>query len=299
MGRLFLFTTLFVPLLALAGAQTQSADPPSYQKVQFKSATSLPFRPNARDLVAIEVMIDGKGPYLFGIDTCAGGGGRISSDLAKKLGLETIGQARAGDGTGVNMRTIDIRRAGTLTIGGVSFQGVDLLERDNLTPAAPSTGKAPQVDGILGFGLFKELLLKIDFKKHRVTLSQGAVPAGSRTVPLDDSRGVSQVQITIGSLTRSAHFDTGADGEIVIPAADAKQLQFASEPKEIHRARTNFNEIIILGAPLKGDVSLGPLKLHNPLIGYADLFRTVNFGRKMMQGHAFTFDRANKRLKID
>jgi hypothetical protein len=95
-----------------------------------------------------------------------------------------------------------------------------------------------------------------------------------------------------------AHFDSGGDGGLLLPTAFAKDLPLKGELRTVGRLRTNFNEAEILGAEMEGEVALGPLKLANPRLAFAEIFRTPNFGRMCMQGHAFTLDQANRRMRI-
>ena len=85
----------------------------------------------------IDVMIDGKGPYRFGIDTGAQGMGRISEDLAAQLGLEAIGEVRT-PAPGGTLATRKIYRAGKLFVGGISFANADLVTMAAL-PNRPTT----------------------------------------------------------------------------------------------------------------------------------------------------------------
>ena len=45
-------------------------------------------------MFAIELTVNGKGPFLFAIDTGAEGGPRLDSSLMEKLGLKSSGQMR-------------------------------------------------------------------------------------------------------------------------------------------------------------------------------------------------------------
>jgi len=275
--------------------------PAAYGSVKAPASASFPFLPNSRDLVAIEVKINGKGPYLMGIDTCAAGAGRLSTKVCDELGLPQVGEVRAGDGTGQNMQTIKLREAKSLAIGDIAFSNVKLLDRSNVMPAgpaAPSTSSR-QVDGILGYGLFRDLLLKIDFTSRQVTISKGILKAGADTVALDSSAGISIVNIRVSSENRKAHFDTGADGGLVMPEAEASHFKFKEPLRVLGRLKTNFNDIEIKGAPLNGKVVLGSLSLDSPIVAFAPIFRTVNFGRRLMQGHAFTFDQQNGLMQVE
>jgi hypothetical protein len=48
---------------------------------------------------AVEVMVNGRGPFLFAIDTGATDDARIDSSLIEKLGLRVSGTDMVGDGS--------------------------------------------------------------------------------------------------------------------------------------------------------------------------------------------------------
>lgn len=274
--------------------------PSAYGSFTATGPATFDFQPNARNLVAIEVKLNGKGPYLMGIDTCASGGVRLSTKICEDLGLPKVGEVQSGDGTGQNMRSIPVRRASSLEVGGITFRDVEVFDRTSPVPPGPAApgASARQVDGILGFGLFRELLLKIDFPAKKVTISMGSLKADSSTVNLERAE-VSTVTLEIGQHKRKAHFDTGADGGLVMPESESKELNMKEPLRLMGRLKTNFNDIEIKGAPFDGQVKLGVLKLDNPIIAFASIFRNVNFGRRLMQGHAFTFDCKNELMKIE
>lgn len=74
-----------------------------------------------------------------------------------------MGQVQAGDGSGNNVRSLNVVELDTLAFGGVEFKKVRAASRNY--NAAPNL---PRVDGILGFGLFEEYLLTLDFPAKRV-----------------------------------------------------------------------------------------------------------------------------------
>lgn len=69
---------------------------------------------------AIEVMVNGQGPFLFAIDTGATDQARIDSSLLERLGLRVSGSDRVGDGsggTGLKVRTVHGHPAVDIAIG--------------------------------------------------------------------------------------------------------------------------------------------------------------------------------------
>jgi hypothetical protein len=247
--------------------------------------------------VLLEVRIDGKGPYRFALDTGAGGGGRISSALARTLGLKVVGQAMAGDPTGKNRQAIDIVEAGSLAVGGATFSGVHLGVRD--FPSAP--GGEPGFDGILGIGLFEGYLLTLDYPGQRVRIENGELPAadGREILNFENPRGIPSIRVKIGDLELAADVDSGNQrGELVLPASYIGKVPLEKDPVVIGRGRTGSNEFEIKQAPLKGAVRIGGQTVERPLVDFVEGFPTANLGHAFLRRFAVTIDQKNHRIRF-
>ncbi|MGA9994967.1 MAG: retropepsin-like aspartic protease [Pyrinomonadaceae bacterium] len=245
---------------------------------------------------AVEVMVNGKGPFIFAIDTGAQGSARVDSSLVEKLGLKPAGQIQAGDGSGMSTRTMDIIKLDSLAVGNLRFQNVEAPTRNyNMNP------NAPHVDGIIGFNLFADYLLTLDFPAKRVRVERGELPKADEKEVLsyDGSRGIPIIEMSVGSLKVNAHIDSGnMSGGVVVPESLVQQLQLASEPKVVGKAKTVSNEFEIKEAALKGSVRLGRYEFNDPLITFAPIFRDANVGAKMLGSFTLTFDQKNHRVRF-
>jgi hypothetical protein len=244
-------------------------------------------------LAVVEVRVNGQGPFRFGIDTGAAGGARVSQSLADKLGLPVVGQAMAGDPSGKSRRAVPIVEIGQLTVGNAVFGKV---------PAGAGDFSPLGIDGILGFGLFSEHRLTLDYPHRRVRIERGELPpADGRTIlSFEAPYGIPTVHLTLGGVDAEAHIDSGnTREEIVVPAALAGKLKLAAEPVSIGKARTGFNEFEIRQAPLDGKLALGAYELTNPKIDIVDLFPFVNFGHKFLQRFTVTVDEKNHRIRFE
>src|SRR5882724_1233224 len=100
------FFRLLRPMLVLAAIVTWASGH-ARQAHSADSAAKLPIEIPMRldsGMAAIELTVNGKGPFLFAIDTGAEGGPRLDSSLVEKLGLKPSGQIREGDPSGRNAR---------------------------------------------------------------------------------------------------------------------------------------------------------------------------------------------------
>ena len=71
---------------------------------------------------AVDVMVNGQGPFLFAIDTGATDDARVDSSLIARLNLRISGTDRVGDGSSAKKRTVGTVLLDSLSIGGLEFQ---------------------------------------------------------------------------------------------------------------------------------------------------------------------------------
>jgi len=77
-----------------------------------------------RNMPLVQVQVNGRGPYTFGIDTGTGTEALVAPALAEELGLSTIGTVEAGDPSGKNPRQLPQVRLAKLSVAGVDFAGI-------------------------------------------------------------------------------------------------------------------------------------------------------------------------------
>lgn len=246
---------------------------------------------------AVEVLVNGKGPFLFAIDTGAAGRARFDASLAETLKLQKVGEARASDPSGRNVRTLDVLRADAIEFGGLRFERVDAPSRDyNLSP------RLPKIDGILGLGLFAGYLLTLDYPARRVRVSRGELPAadGREIIGYENPRGVPVVELWVGGRKVSAHLDTGNTvGGFVLPEWLAKELTFASEPVVVGRARTVSSDMEIREARIKESLRIGRHEFPGAAVTFPAVADLANVGSRALAEFALTFDLKNKRLRLE
>jgi predicted aspartyl protease len=94
-------------------------------------------------MLAIELKVNGKGPFSFAIDTGAEGGPRLDSSLMEKLGLKPSGQIREGDPSGRNPRMTETVKLDSIEVGGLRFTGVDATSRNYKNSPRPLAEENP------------------------------------------------------------------------------------------------------------------------------------------------------------
>lgn len=246
-------------------------------------------------LPAVSVMINGRGPYRFALDTGAGGSGTVDSTVAAALELEVIGQARTGDPSGRNTITVDLVKVGSLEIGGARFEGVEMSVR-----AGRLRSMGSPVDGILGFRLFQECLLTLDYPGNRLRIDSGELPAvnGKDVVAFNRTHGIPSVRIQVDSIWVDADVDAGAPGGFSLPASLEPRLAFSVQPKVVGRGRTIGNDFEIRAGTMKGSVRFAGYEYKGANVEFQPVFPMANVGSRVLRDFRVTFDQRNGRMRL-
>ena len=194
-----------------------------------KSIVDLPMQFRG-SMPVVEVMVNGKGPFLFAIDTGAQGEARADSSLVQHLQLQPVNEGVVGDGSGRNNRKVDIIQFETIKIGSLQFRNIKALTRNyNNVP------NYLKIDGILGFDLFSNHLLTLDYPNKRVRIERGELPKpdGKEILNFENPLGMPIIELSISGFKLVAGIDSGYSEGISFPLALANILPHASEPKVV------------------------------------------------------------------
>lgn len=262
---------------------------------QKNAVTELPMQ--FRGLMpAVEVTVNGKGPFIFAIDTGAQGTLRVDSTLVEKLSLKKNGEMQAGDGSGQNTRTLDTVGVDSIKVGDLEFKNLTALTRNyNTTP------NISHIDGILGFGLFKEYLLTLDYPDKRVRIEKGELGAanGKDIISFEQPRGTPEIELRLGEQKIRARIDSGnMVGGFILPTAIVEKSPLIGETKVVGRARTVSNDIEIKQARLKDSLYFGNFDFAQPAVTFPALGPEANIGSLILREFSLTFDQKNNRVKL-
>jgi len=241
----------------------------------------------------IEVMVNGQGPFKFLFDTGAGGHRRISAALADRLGLAESGEVTTGDPSGQNRQTLKLAAVQSISIGKAEFHDLELVRRDSKQVIDKDRG----IDGILGFGVFAECLITLDYPGKRFVMARGELPADGSVAYTDDN-GVPQIPISVGGVEVEADVDSGSMGNVAVPGSVADKLKLKREPVVVGKASTGFNQFEIRQAPLDGELRVGGQVLRDPSIEIFDIFPRANIGGQFLRNFSLAIDQPNKRLRF-
>ena len=246
---------------------------------------------------AVEVTVNGKGPFTFAIDTAASGAARADAGLVASQSLQTVGEARASDGMG-GVRMIPIVRLGVIGLGGVTWSDVEVPSRDyNTSP------KLPRIDGILGIAAFAEFLLTLDSR---------ASACGSRAVRCRRltakwcCRSLTRAAFCKSRSTSPANRWLPISTPATSPATPCTCLppSLSNFPLPVRRATPasaprSRNTIALKQVTLTAPIKIGAHVLASKDVIYADLFRTGNLGSNVLREFVVTIDQKNKRVKFE
>lgn len=240
-----------------------------------------------RAMPVVEVTIDGRGPYRFGIDTGAQGHGRIAPAVAQELGLTVSGESLAGDGSG-RTQTRQRYRAGRVALGGLTFEAVELTELND------PRGALAGIQGILGLGLFARHLLTLDYSARSVTIRAGALPESAFRY---EGEGAIIVPLMIGGTALAARLDTGNSvAPLLVPAAMVERLPTSGPARRVGQARTAMSTVDIMEVPVSAPVRIGDTTLPISAVAYPALGEIGNIGSQALRSGSVTIDQINRRI---
>lgn len=163
-----------------------------------------------KTLPLVNVTLNGSGPYKLLVDTAANVT-VLQMRVADELNLPVL---RPGDAS----KLVALSR---MQIGGALF--------GDMVVGARTWNE--DIDGVIGFGIFANVLLTMDYPKQQLTLRKGELPVANAKDIFKyglDNRSPT-LEIAIGDERLNILVDTGARQALVIPNSIASKLKFTGE----------------------------------------------------------------------
>jgi Aspartyl protease/PDZ domain len=173
------------------------------------------------NVLIVETKGDENGPYHFVIDT-GSSVTLVSPYLAKQLKMSELMPAslpkvrvRSSEGGTALLDTVTLRK---LQLGSARFEYVPALVYDC---ADVSDQFGVRIDGILGFPLFRNAVLTLDYPHERVVLRSQIPTEGlpGETILFDNAQKTPLVPIRIGDHELEALIDSGSSASIDVNPA--------------------------------------------------------------------------------
>jgi predicted aspartyl protease len=218
--------------------------------------------------IVAPVMINGRGPFRFIVDTGATHS-TISPALAARLGLQPNAEASVE----VNGIT------GTARVPGVTvakLQAGDLSIEDTNFPVvwAPLMAGA---DGILGAAGLQSQRLLVDFRHNRVVIyraSRRSTPSGFMRVPARRlGAGLVTVEAVVGGVPVRAVIDTGSErslGNLALLEALRARHPHSSERRQLANVYGATMEVVSGDAQMAPTIVIDALRITDATLVYGD-----------------------------
>jgi hypothetical protein len=225
----------------------------------------------------IPVMINGQGPFVFGLDTGASTAFHINPKLAQSLHLPVVSHTQLhapGESKSNPAPIVDVVRIDDLTVAGHTFHHA-------LGIASPS---ARENGGVLCIELFKDVLVSLDYPNDRLTISEDTLPIPDQQNVFDyvEDHTTPVLPVSLGPLNTTGHLDTGArqtKADVMVPLKLAAQLPLMEPMKRSGSVADALgHETERYTATLNGDLQIGALAFHNPTLLISDWVSYINLG---------------------
>lgn len=247
------------------------------------------------NMLVVEVRWDRSGPYHFLIDT-GSSVTLVTPALAKRYPSENAPAAgtprvRVKSATGeiVELPSAILRR---LELGDARFDDVPVLLYNC---EALSAHLGVKIDGVLGFPLFRETLLTLDYPRSRVLLqpvtSTRLLPG--IVLPLDDSNKTPLIHVRLGDRSLIALIDSGSDAPLSLNPVGVA-ARFASGPRAGAIVSTLTGEHAQQVGRLDETLFVGDFPLPRPIVELTDELSSV--GGEILRNFSVSFDQAHDRV---
>ena len=221
-----------------------------------------PTQPDRSGRVVAAVMLDGKGPFRFlldsGADACM-----ISPRLISLLGLRlTRDQVMRVEGA-TGMQELPWVNVSRLQVG-------DVVRTDVRMPVVDGA-MLQGLDGILGMAGLGAEQLEVDFAHNRVWIDEPAEPVAKGFLVIPASRtagGLLQVTARIGGIAVAAIIDTGASNTLGNAALRAALLRQMSGAASLVSVFGVTRQIALGGIIPSPTIALGPVAIQHLHIVY-------------------------------
>ena len=288
------FALIFTVVMLVPGADLLAAASldRALTRPLFRSA-SAPFELVGKHQ-AVNVMINGKGPYKFLFDTGAGDTS-IDKSLAEELKLVVTGKSSIGDPQNPEAYSADEVKIPRIEMGDIVFKNAKALSYD-----LSQIFGAKSFRGVIGMPLFADSLLTVDYPNNRISISRGSLPApnGKDIFAFEMADGNFSTKMTIAGKTSDIVIDSGSTGGFTVPKKLADELPWETTPVEIGRARTVNNRFAIYGAKLNGTINIGGVTFDHPKVAFNEVLPVGTLGYDVLKDFTITIDQKNLRMRF-
>ncbi|MEO7599497.1 MAG: pepsin/retropepsin-like aspartic protease family protein, partial [Opitutus sp.] len=239
--------------------------------------------------LVVQAKWDKRGPYHFLIDTGASVT-LVSQELAARYGAKDspptstpMVRVKSAAGETALLTATKLRR---IELGGARFENVQALIYDCTDL---STHLGVQIDGILGFPLFRETLLTLDYPHSRVLLqARSAAPLLPGTpISFNNDRKTPIIPLRLGKQTFVALIDSGSDVALSLNPVGLEPT-FSVPPRTGATVATLIGERVQRIGRLADTLTIGDYPVEQPIVDVTDELSSVGGG--ILKNFTVTFD---------
>jgi hypothetical protein len=245
--------------------------------------------------LVIETRWDRNGPYHFLVDT-GSSITLVTPTLAKRYPSASAPppdtprvRVRSADGGIAELSPATLRH---LELGDARFDDVPVLIYD----CAPLTAHlGVKIDGVLGFPLFRETLLTLDYPRSRLVLQPAnttAITPGI-AIPLDDANKTPLIHLRLGDRSFVALIDSGSDAPLSLNPVGLEP-RFANGPRTGATIGTLTGDRPQQIGRLAETLAIADFTVPRPIVDLTDELSTVGGG--LLRNFSVTFDQEHDRV---
>ncbi len=285
----------FALLLALTGCQLFRRELPRPGRTTLDGdVVTIPAKPLSNYLV-VEAKWDKRGPYHFLIDTGASVT-LVSPALAARYAARNapppstpLVRVRSAEGETALLSATTLRK---IEIGDAVFENVQALIYDC---TAISAHLGIQIDGILGFPLFRETVLTLDYPNSRIVLQplSAPPPTGGTSIAFNNERKIPIIPLRLGHQTLVALIDSGSDAALSLNPVGL-QPDFIVPPRPGATIATLSGDREQRIGRLAEDLHLGDHVIRQPVVDTTDELTSVGGG--ILEHFTVTFDQEHNQV---
>ena len=246
----------------------------------------------SHSLPIVKVLVDGQGPFSFVIDTGTSDEAIISPSLARRLNLAPTGKKKLTDLAQSGERMVDTVKLDVLSVAGADFHDAQAL-------ISQFPGADHDYDGILGFLLFRDKQLTLDYPHKKVLFSDEPIPSAdvAQFTPFQIRQGIPIVTIRVNGQEADAVVDSGGFG-IDLPENISGKLGFSGNIAILAKGQTAVSSFLVRGGTMIGEIGLDGYRFGSPFVEMSSIFPMASLGSTALRDFTITFDQRSKLLRL-
>lgn len=288
-----------VAVLFLSGCLSSGRRSPGRTVLETKTST-LPARVISNFFV-VETKLSDDRTYRFIVDT-GSTATLVSPDLAKKFAMKERHGAprrkvhvRSASGGEIDLEAVTLRR---LNLGDALFERVPALIFD-FTDLSGHLGVP--IDGIIGFPVFRNTLLTMDYPGKRLVIESypdffnPAPPPSPRvsTIAFNNEEGTPLIPIQMGNESFIVLIDSGNDGSLSLNPVGLHP-HFANGPRVGTLISSLQGDRRQLTGRLSQNVLIGTHTIETPIVDLTDQLSSI--GGEFLRHFVVTFDQRHNQV---